>query len=186
MKNLLKRISDASTAINLNHSVILILLAISLFEIFPAVEQARKALPADFYNYNCFEALENRPWYGQINTWFYFWLLFTPIIILSLKPECSKIQKTYTMIFVALVSYIALVLAVHMAVEIRNAPFDHVEIISSEPDPLNEYKYNCYDRSSGGANEVFALLLGWIPVSLYVGFCLLIRWIYNKRKTNNS
>ena len=163
-----------------------LLLTVAIFELLPAVDRARQFFPSDFENYDCSGILKNRPWYGQVNTWMWLWLIFTPIVVFSATPNSPKWYRASRTIFAIGVSYVFVNLATHLGIEIRNAPFHgegiayfNGERITSEAD---EFKFHCFDIADG-ARYVGALLFGWVYAVIYHGWWEGIWHQYHKRVT---
>ena len=142
-------------------------------EYLPAVKHAREAFPENFAGLSCRDILNSRPWYGQINPWFWFWLISTPVIVFSLKPDTSKWARAFRTLIAIGLGYIVVNLGTHAAMEIRNAPFHgegitHVNgvMVSSE---IDAKKFECFD-SADGAKFVFALFFGWVYALIYTGW----------------
>ncbi len=162
----------------------MLLCAIATFELLPVVEQARMMFPENFEGLSCHEILKNRPWYGRINTWLLFWLISTPIIIFSIRPETLVWKRAlYSFISIGM-GYIVINLSTHMAMDIRNAPFHGEGIVyfngvleTSEADVV---KHNCFDIADGG-KYVGAILFGWIYALIYTGWWKIIWYQYHKR-----
>ena len=167
--------------------LLLLLSTVGLFEFLPAVDQARSMFPEVFdKSYDCYDVLNNRPWYGRVNPWLWFWLISTPIIVFSVKPDAKVWQRASRTIFTIGISYIVINLATHLGMEIRNAPF-HGEgvhyvngiLMTSEAD---KFKLHCFDIADVG-KYVGALLFGWVYVCIYYGWWKMIWYQYHKRKT---
>lgn len=166
-----------------NLIIFLCLLTIAIgLEFLPAVKEGRYAVPAEVFkktgscDCNCIS--NARPLYSTINYWYWLFFLTPPLLIFSLR-------RTAPIMYKALVAMIAvgfctafIALGIELRWDIRNGPFYGLDA------SLTNGKL-CADTSDG-ASLVFGRYFGWIPASLYVGFWLLIRWVYNKCKANNS
>ena len=172
-----------SSTIKKSAIIIALLLAIvSLFEFLPAVGRARAMFPTDWHKgQSCHDVLSARPWYGQINPWFWFWMISTPVITFSVKPSASVWQRAVRTILIIIVSYFAINLRTPLSVDIRNAPFWTSEITSTSTE-IERFKFGCYDTTDG-PNYVFAAFFGWLPAAVYAGWWEIIWYQYHKRKT---
>ena len=174
MKLALKKIMSASAS----KKLLYLLVIVGIFEFIIALSGARSLFPEIFDGYSCDDILSMRPWYAEINLWLYFWLASTPIIILSFAQNVSTWMKFGRIIFMIALSYSVLNLTAHWWMMIKNAPF-HGEGIGYVDDVLvtsqaDVFKHNCFDIKD---SFLSAMLFGWIPASLYVGFWLLMRYI---------
>lgn len=186
MQDIIKKVTVSNTGESI--FILAVLLAIAgLFEFLPIVDEARKAFPEEWNkSYECYDVLRSRPWYGQVNSWLWFWLISTPIIVFSVKPGTPAWQKICCTLLAIALSYIAINLATHLGMELWNAPFHHQEIIHSngvlQSSQEEVFKYECFN-SADGARYAFAFLFGWVPALIYHGWWEIIWHQYHKRKT---
>jgi len=79
----------------------LLLAATVVFDALPVVNNARQMFPEQFGNAcDCLCILKNRPWYGQINPWLWFWIISTPLIVFSIKPDASAWKRALRTVFI--------------------------------------------------------------------------------------
>lgn len=160
--------------------VALLLAVVGLFEFFPAVNHARATFPVDWHKgQSCYDVLTARPWYGQVNPWFWFWMIFTPAVTFSVKPNAPAWQRAFRTVLIIVASYVVINLSAPLITEIRNAPFQTSEITSTSND-IERFKFGCIDTADA---YVFALLFGWIPASVYAGWWEIVWYQYHKKKT---
>lgn len=167
--------------------LIFLLAIVGLFELLPAVDHARMMFPADWHKgQDCHDVLRARPWYGRINSWFWFWLISTPVVVFSVRPTAPAWQRAARTIFIIAMSYVVINFGTHLAMDIKNAPFHGDGIVhfngirvSSEKD---EFKLHCYDIADG-AKFVFSLLFGWLFAVIYTGWWEIIWNQYHTSKT---
>lgn len=158
-----------------------LLLAVTVIEFHPAVEEARSYVSqANYENAeaSCRVLLGDRPWFGRLNHWFLAWLAFTPVIIFSASPRSPRAMQGGRVVVAAIGCYVLMNLAVHLQWEIRNAPFIEDPF---HPDPLNGWRMDCQNYSGDGFSYLIALYTGWIPACLYTGLCLLLWNFYHRR-----
>lgn len=161
--------------------ITLLLAGIAVFELHPAVEQARNIVPEDIYikeNCQCDCILASRPWYSTVNYWLWFWVFAVPALVFSLKAGFSRWQKAAYLSVIVLICYSGMNLAAHLMWDIRNGPF----IVNPDPDFPDQRTWDMADCANiaDGASRVFFLFLGWIPAGLYVGLWLLIRKVFQR------
>jgi hypothetical protein len=161
--------------------VVFLLLAIVIaFEFLPSVKEARQYVSGEnFENFklSCKAILSDRPWYGRTNHWFFTWIILTPALVFSVSPSASSWMRGGRVIFIALVCYALMNLAVNFQWDIRNAPFrGHSYPLGTE----NEYRIDC-DNVADGFSLVFSLLFAWIPACAYTGICLYFWHLYHRR-----
>ncbi len=138
--------------------------------------------PANWHKgQSCYDILAARAWYGEINPWFWLWIISTPILTFAAKPDAPKWQRTLIITFIIGVSYIAIYLGTYLNVDIRNAPFQTSEITSTSNE-VERFKFDCYDTTDG-PNYVFAFWFGWIPAVAYAGWWEIIWGLYHKKVT---
>lgn len=160
----------------------LLLLAVFLFETLVIVDAARRSFPTDWHGeMSCFDVLSVRPWYGQINPWFWFWVLFTPLVCFSLTPVAPAWQRGLRTVVIVSVSYIVLNLYTHNFFDIQNAPFQTAEVSSASSD-IEKFKVDCYNIADG-ASFIFSLVFGWIYAIIYAAMCEAIWYLYHKKIT---
>lgn len=167
--------------------ILFFLLVISVaFEFLPFIDQARRAFPENFDGLSCQDVLKNRPLYGRINPWLWFWLASTPIILFSLGPRAPAWHRAFRILFSIGLGYVVINLGTHAAIEIRNAPFHGEGVVYSDgiliTSEADKAKLKCFDFADG-ANFLFALWFGWIYALVYTGWWEIIWGIYQKRKT---
>lgn len=153
----------------------LLLMAVGIFEFYPAVRYFRLVIPEDVYvgkacNCQCIAA--SRPWYSTFNYWYWLCIVIVPLLIFSIPPNASKLQKLTIVFISAGLCYLFMNLAVHLFWDIRNGPF----IASPNPNFPWQKTWDMECANIGdGASLVFTLIFGWILASLYAGFCYAIR-----------
>lgn len=157
---------------------ILFFLGVIFFEFHPFVKEGRNIIPESVYtgkNCDCLCILNSRPWYSRFNYWFWLWVSTVPILVFSIKNDAPKWKKIAIWIAAFGLCYGFMNLAVHLMWDIRNAPF----IVQTDRDMPWQKTWDMpkCGNMADGASTVFALILGWIPASLYVGFWLLVRKI---------
>lgn len=155
--------------------LIVALLALTgIFEFYPVIEKARAYIHVSNYenpNVACAVLLSDRPWYGRLNHWFFFWITIVPALVFLARPLSPVWLRSGRIIMAFLICYAAMNLAVHLQWEIRNAPFRED---SFHPDPLNGWRMDCANYAGDGFSYVLALYLSWIPAGVYTGICLLL------------
>ncbi len=114
----------------------------------------------------------SRPWYSTFNYWHWLWIVIVPLLIFSIKPNASKLQKWITVLVSAGLCYLFMNFSIHLFWDIRNGPF----IVSPDLNAVwqKTWDMECADIGDG-ASLVFTLIFGWIPASIYTGFCYAIR-----------
>ena len=149
----------------------LLLIVVGIFEIHLAVKYSRLVVPEDVYvgkacDCQCIAA--SRPWYSALNYWHWLWIVIVPLLIFSIKPNASKLQKFAVVLVSTGLCYLFMNLSIHLFWDIRNGPF----IVSSDSNFPSQKTWDmeCADIGDG-ASLVFTLIFGWIPASLYAGFC---------------
>lgn len=167
--------------------IFLLLLGAIAFELLPATNYARIVIPEEIYldtNCSCDCISQSRPWYSTFNHWFWLWVFVVPIFVFSIKPEINKWKKMALYLIAIVFCYGIMNLALHLMWDIRNAPF----IVNSDPAFPNQKTWdipNCANIADG-ANLTFALYLGWIPASLYVGIWFLIHRFFRGSVSKKS
>lgn len=164
-------------------SLILILMSaiVGLFELLPAVDHARASFSVSSGNtYNCNDVLRSRPWYGQINSWLWFWLISTPVIVFSVLPSAPAWQRAGRLLFLIALSHVVINLGMYLAMEIKNAPFRDIGM--SNLNEMDSFKFSCIDIADG-AKYSFALYFAWTYAVVYAGLWEMMWGVYHKRKT---
>ncbi len=177
MRLLLKNILFSKTAL----IIFTLLITVLIFEILPIVNEARKLFPNSYIaNYTCHGILENRPWYGQINSWNWFWLISTPIIIFSIEPEYkTSIRITHTIMAIFIACFIVN-LSSNLSIDIRNAPFIKSTYNIPNPSQTDIFKAECYDITVEEKRYNSAYLLALIYAVIYHGWWKIIWYQYHK------
>jgi hypothetical protein len=106
-------------------------MAVGIFEFYPAVRYFRLVIPEDVYvgkacNCQCIAA--SRPWYSTFNYWYWLCIVIVPLLIFSIPPNASKLQKLTIVFISAGLCYLFMNLAVHLFWDIRNGPFIWMDI----------------------------------------------------------
>ncbi len=161
--------------------IVLLLLAVAVFEFSPVVEKAQAYVSlANYENAQtpCQTLLTDRPWYGKLNHWFFAWLVFVPALIFSVSPSAPAWMRGGRIIVAAGVCYALMNLAVHLQWDIRNAPFREDPF---HPNPANGWRMDCADYAGDGFSYMIAALSAWIPACIYTGLCLLVWCSYHRR-----
>lgn len=130
--------------------------------------------------YDCHDVLRMRPWYGQVNPWFWFWLISTPVVVFSVKPDAPIWQRAGRTIFIIALSHIIINLGTHLAMDIKNAPFRGLGM--SDFSEKDNFKFHCIDIADG-AKYSSALFFAWVYAVIYSGWWEVIWNQYHKRKT---
>ncbi len=153
-----------------------LLLAISAFELHPAVGQGRAIIPEDVYTgktCDCLCILASRPWYSSFNYWFWTFFMMAPLCAFFLPPQATKRQKILTAVSCFCISYLFFNLSVHLSWDIRNAPF----VVSSNLGIADQKTWDMECANiADGASMVFAMFLGWIPTAIYTCFWFWVRY----------
>jgi len=149
-----------------------ICVALAIFTLHPAIMEARNQIPPggfDAQKFTCSELFKNRPWYGTFNYWFWAMLALPAFMIAMINPAAPQPLRIIKVIAAIFIFYILLNLSNHLSWDIRNA-----QIMSHEDPrhPGSGYRMDCIDTGDG-ASLAFALLFGWIPGLIYVGWCLM-------------
>lgn len=113
--------------------------------------------------------LDSRPWYSTFNYWRWYGIAAIPLLVISFYSR-SKIKKLGLLTALLLFGYACLNLAVDLKWDIRNGPF----VVKTDT-PIEWQKtwdMPCTNIADG-ANVVFTLFLGWIPVLIYTAL-----WIH--------
>ena len=161
--------------------IFLMLIGVTALEFVPIIEHARIAVPEEIYvgkDCGCDCILQSRPWYSRFNYWFWLWVLATPVFVFSVKPNAPKWQRAVRSLIAIAFCYGVMNLALHLMWDIRNGPF----IVNDDPNFPDQKTWDIpgCTNIADGASLVFALFLGWIPASLYVGIWLLIREFFKR------
>ena len=157
------------------------LIGIAVLEFHPAVKQAQSYVSLENYedqDVDCRILLNERPWYGKINHWFFTWLILIPTLIFAIALNAATWLRSGRILFAIAMCYGLMNLAVHLQWDIRNAPFSKDPF---NPNPLNGWRMDCANYAGDGFSYILALWLAWIPASLYTGFCLFL-WSQYHRK----
>lgn len=153
----------------------LLLMTVGVFEFYPAVRYFRLVIPEDVYvgkacNCQCIAA--SRPWYSTFNYWHWLWIVIVPLLIFSITPNASKLQKLIIVLISVGFCYLFMNLSIHLFWDIRNGPF----VVSTDPNFPWQKTWDMECANIGdGASLVFTLIFGWVPASLYAGFCYAVR-----------
>lgn len=151
--------------------LLLLLAAAAVFELLPAVRQARTIIPEDVYagkSCDCQCVTASRPWYGTFNSWFWLWIAAAPLLMFPLRPDAPVFQKAVAVFASIGLCYLLMTLSLHLFWDIRNGPF----VASPDPDVPWQKTWDmpCADIGDS-ASLSFVLLFGWIPAALYTGLC---------------
>jgi hypothetical protein len=163
--------------------VALLWLAAYKFDSLSSVWQARTKLPAEFggSSCDCFCVLDSRPWYGQVNPWFWLWVVCTPLIVFSAGQDAPVWRRALRTLIAIGLGHIAVNLSVKTMWEIRNIPFTWAQSMHHSREQ-GDFLFNCIDIGDGGSLG-FALLFGWLYTAIYAGWWEIIWHQYHKRKT---
>jgi hypothetical protein len=149
----------------------LLLIAAAVFEFSPAVKDARHIIPEDIYaekTCGCQCIADSRPWYSTFNYWHWLWVVMVPVLIFSIKFNAARFQKLIVVLVSAGLCYLFMNFSIHLFWDIRNGPF----IVSPDPNAAWQKTWAMECAYVGdGASLSFTLIFGWIPASLYAGFC---------------
>jgi hypothetical protein len=163
-------------------AVFLFLGAAAVFELNPAIEQAHSFVSLENYkdsSVDCRSILNDRPWYGKINHWFFLWIALVPAFIFLASPRAAQWLRNGRIVLSVAACTILLNLAVRLQWEIRNAPFQHDPY---HPDPLNGWRMDCLNNGDG-FSLLLAAFLSWIPAAIYTGLWLFLWGHYHRRWT---
>ncbi len=153
-----------------------------IFHLFPAIENARNTVPPEVYDgtgeCGCSCISNSRPWYSVFNYWFWLWVIFPLRVIIYIKPREHILKKTLITLTTIGICYGLMNLALHLSWDIRNDIFYGLDA-SLTNDKI------CANIADGGS-IVFYLVLGWIPASMYIAFCFLLRSIFTKDKMKKN
>lgn len=163
----------------------LLLIAVGIFEFYPAVKYWRVVVPEDVYigkSCDCDCIMESRPWYSRFNYWFWLWVIATPVIVFSVKPATPRWQRTIRTFVAIGFCYGVMNLALHLMWDIRNGSFS---VYSDYPwqKSWDDPGTKCANIADG-ASLVFTAFLGWIYAAIYTGWWEILWYQYHKRKTN--
>lgn len=163
----------------------LLFVAVGIFYFHPAVEYNRIIIPETVYanqDCDCWCILNSRPWYSRFNYWWWLWLIITPLIVFSVKPDVPKWQRAVRTLTSIGVGYGLANLGLHLNSAIRNGPF----VVNNDypwQRIWDDYGGQCANIG-GDASLVFTLYVGgWIYASIYTGWWNIIWAQYHKRKT---
>ncbi|MFP4097880.1 MAG: hypothetical protein ACLFU1_03740 [Alphaproteobacteria bacterium] len=110
------------------------------------------------------------------------WLVVTPLIVFSVKPDSPKWQRAVRTLTSIGVGYGLANLGLHLNSAIRNGPF----VVNNDypwQRIWDDYGGQCANIG-GDASLVFTLYVGgWIYASIYTGWWNIIWAQYHKRKT---
>lgn len=160
--------------------IFLLLIAVSCFEVIPAIKQARYAIPSEVFEiggiYDCKYISDSRLWYSRLNYWLWTSIIITPLLISFIKSTMAKWQKITIILMSIGLCHTFLILAEALLWDIDNGPF-------WEPDSYYALTggVNCYSPNDTGPIAA-VIVLGWIPSSLYTGFWLFIRWAISQKQ----
>jgi hypothetical protein len=153
-----------------------LLVLAGIAELFPFVEKARSAVPAEVYKggslCTCYCISESRPWYGTLNYWLWLGVFCVPGLVLSTGVRWCWEHKLLSYILITGACFLSMVLAITLYWEILNAPFSGLDY-SLTGDMA------CGDMADN-ASKIFVVIFGWIPAFLYVGYWWLLRWLMLK------
>lgn len=145
------------------------LAAIAVFELTPAVREARLVVPEAVYELEgcgCQCVADARPWHSRVNYWFWFWVLAVPLIVFARPPEAPAWQRaTRTLVAIA-AAWPAMFLATLLSHEIVSGPF---VVRPHLPDQKSWDMEGCANIGDG-LSVVFYAFLGWIPATVYTGW----------------
>lgn len=162
----------------------LMLIAVAVFELHPAVKYWRMVVHENVYvgkTCNCDCIAESRPWYSRFNYWFWLWIIATPLIVFSVKPATPRWQRALRTVIAIGFCYVAMNFALNLMWDIGNGPF----VVSSDPNFPWQKTWDIPDCANvaDGASIVFMVFFGWIYAVIYTGLWEMLWYRYHKRKT---
>lgn len=119
-----------------------------------------------------------------INFWFWLLIITAPGLVLFVDVNRS-IASHVTRVFYAIgLTYCLINLSIHADRSFDRKNFRECQENSVHRDMSPEMHEECghHVDTADGAQNGFALLFGWVPAAIYVGFCELI-WRIRHRKT---
>ena len=116
-----------------------------------------------------------------INIWFYIFFLIAPLLVFSTKPRANSYLHSQILLAVIIIGYCLIILSVINSNYLDSMEYERCQ--AQFPDGYRVMHPECGSPWIGdGAQNAFAVLLGWVPSAAYVGFWeLLWLWYYRKR-----
>ena len=161
--------------------ILFIFIFVLAFEFLPIVKEAQSYVSYENYqnkDITCDVLLDERPWYGKLNHWFFVWVIFVPAMIFLFPPGAVAWLGVCRTILAVITCHVSMYLAVDLQWHIRNAPFYQDPFQTSSE---RAWRMDCMSYDGDGFSYIFSIFLGWIPAYFYAGICFWIGHFYHRK-----